>query len=284
MNPMRITTLLCSTLLTVPAFCQLVINEMDYDQPGTDASEYLELKNTGDTPYPMAGVRIALVNGEGGNPVIYQTYSSNAWDDLAPGGYFVLCGSTSATPNCNGTLAAATNAIQNGSTDAIVLLSMPDSTVIDQLSYEGTLAGYAEGDGTEAADDNITPDRSIGRFPDGADTDDNNTDLIIMCSTPGIANVGDTTGCAVVTTVQEHREQPSLTVFSDPGNDLVWMQLGNATGNTTFEVYALDGSLIAVRTTARSSWAWSTGGRHGCMLLVRATTATGAATRRIVLP
>lgn len=282
---MRASFLLLSAFLTAPGFAQLVINEVDYDQPGTDATEFLELKNVSDLPYPLSSLRVAMVNGEGGTPVIYRTYSAAWWPSLAPGDYFVLCGNSLATANCNDTLSPATNAIQNGATDAIVLLSMPDSTVIDQLSYEGTLPGYSEGDGTSAADDNVNTDRSIGRFPDGADSNDNDADFIVMCSTPGAANSDDISGCSVVTSVQERPAAPAFTVLSDPANALVWMRYdGPPAGDLTFEVFTLDGSLIATRTTGRTSWAWPTGGRQGCLLLVRASTAGTSVTKRIVLP
>lgn len=283
---MRTTTLLLfSCFAFPPAFGQLVLNEVDYDQPSTDNAEFLELKNTGSAPVALQNVRIALVNGEGGTPVIYRTYASSSWPELAAGAYFTLCGDVVATANCDGSLAEATNNIQNGGTDAIVLLLMPDSTVIDQLSYEGTLVGYAEGEGTSAGDQNGPEARSIGRFPDGSDSNDNDADFIRMCPSPGAANVNDTTACETPSSIVEHGDPPALSIIQDPANGLVWLRYdGPASEAIVFEVFALDGSLIASRSTARSSWAWDTGGRRNCMLLVRARTATGAVTKRMVLP
>ncbi|MFT3885724.1 MAG: lamin tail domain-containing protein [Flavobacteriales bacterium] len=270
-------------LLATTANAQLVINEVDYDQPGTDSAEFLELKNTGSTAYPMGNVSVVLVNGSSGTPSVYASITSPDWPALAGGGYFTLCPS-----GCDARLQAASNAIQNGPSDAIALLDLSDSTIIDVLAYEGDVAGYMEGHGTTIGDDNVSVGRSLGRWPDGADTDDNAADFALMCITPGAANQANTTECDTPTGINTLEQGPGLTVFADPGNDLLWM-LAERTGAgaIVFEVFALDGSLLARRTVdkgGKASWAWSTNGAHGRVYLVRATTGTSSLTRRIVMP
>ena len=39
----------------LPASAQLVINEIDYDQPSTDTAEFIEIKNTGATSVNLGG-------------------------------------------------------------------------------------------------------------------------------------------------------------------------------------------------------------------------------------
>ena len=69
-------------LFLVPAHAvssTLVINEIDYDQPGTDGAEFLELKNVSAGPVALGGHSVVLVNGTGGGATTYQTIALPAW-------------------------------------------------------------------------------------------------------------------------------------------------------------------------------------------------------------
>ena len=280
----RYSFLLLAASFTIPAFSQLVINEVDYDQVGSDAAEYLELKNTGTTDFDLSTVAVLMVNGSSGSGVVYQSYFSDSWPMLAPGAYFTLCGDANA--GCDAQLSPATNAIQNGVTDAIVLILRSDSSFVDRLSYEGTLAGYAEGDGFVGGDDNVSENRSVGRFPDGVDTDDNDSDFILMCSTPGTTNSGDTLDCAT-TAVTELAAPDNFSVIADHNSDRVLIAMSPASGRVTFGVFSVDGSLLASHSTTASgkaTWAWNTGGLQGRMLIVRVSGANGVQAKRVVLP
>lgn len=280
----RYTFLLLAASFTFPAFSQLVINEVDYDQVGSDAAEYLELKNTGTDAFDLSTVAILMVNGSSGSGVVYKSYFSDSWPMLDPGAYFTLCGDPNA--GCDEQLTPATNAIQNGPTDAIALILRSDSSFVDRLSYEGTLAGYAEDEGTSFGDDNVTESRSIGRFPDGVDFGDNNTDFRLMCSTPGAANVGDTLNCGA-TVIPEFGITDGYSVLADPTGDRVLMALAPATGKVTFDVFSVDGALLASHSMTASgkvTWAWNTGGLQGRMLIVRVSGAMGTKAKRVVLP
>jgi predicted extracellular nuclease len=160
----------------------LVINEIDYDQPGTDIAEFIEIKNAGDVPVSLAGHFLELVNGSGG--AIYDTINLPAIL-LAPGDYFVVCANAATVPNCDLDDGPDTNFIQNGAPDAVALRNADG--IVDTVSYEGdTVAPYTEGSGFGLAD---TTDGSIARCPDGKDTDRNNIDLVFVADiTPGAAN------------------------------------------------------------------------------------------------
>ena len=54
------------SLLATSAFGQVVINEVDYDQIGTDSAEFLELKNIGAGPVNLDNFTVELVNGNAG--------------------------------------------------------------------------------------------------------------------------------------------------------------------------------------------------------------------------
>ena len=174
---------------TAPA-PRLVINEVDYDQPGTDDAEFFELYNGGTAAVDLDAYTVELVNGNGG--AVYETISLPA-ATLAPGAYFVVCGDAQAVANCDLDVSPDANLIQNGSPDAIGLVL--DGALVDALSYEGEVPGYTEGAGTTAADNNSDAFVSLSRFPDGADTDDNAADFTLRCGSPGALNAEDGANC-----------------------------------------------------------------------------------------
>ena len=75
----------------------LVINEIDYDQVGTDDAEFIEIKNTGTVSVDLSLLEIVLVDDTG--PTIDATIPLSG--TLAAGDYFVVCGSTTTVANCD---------------------------------------------------------------------------------------------------------------------------------------------------------------------------------------
>ena len=175
----------------------LVINEIDYDQVGTDTAEFVEIRNNDVVTVNLSGYNIQLINGNLGGAVQYALSPYNLPSvNLAPGDYFVLCGDAANVPNCDLDVTPNSDLVQNGSPDAVGLRF--GTTLIDAVSYEGnTGAPYTEGTGTSASDSNTIPNIGLSRFPDGADTNQNNTDFSLRCITPGEANSSSTTGCVV---------------------------------------------------------------------------------------
>src|SRR6056297_2340942 len=112
----------------------LVINEVDYDQPGSDAAEFIEIFNAGASAVSLDGLALQLINGSSAS--IYDTIDLPA-AILGAGEFFVVCGDAANTPNCDLDTTPDTNLIQNGSPDAIALVQ--GTTVIDVISYEGSV-------------------------------------------------------------------------------------------------------------------------------------------------
>ncbi|HEY5701447.1 MAG TPA: ExeM/NucH family extracellular endonuclease, partial [Gammaproteobacteria bacterium] len=167
---------------------QLVINEIDYDQPGTDAAEFVEIRNNGASAVSLAGVTLELVNGNGGGAAIYDTIILPAVS-LAAGDYFVVCANAATVANCDLDDDPDTNFIQNGAPDAVGLRW--NGNLIDAVSYEeDTGAPYTEGSGSGLVDTASTTSgaQSISRCPDGSDTNVNNVDFTLTGITPGAAN------------------------------------------------------------------------------------------------
>jgi predicted extracellular nuclease len=185
-------TLAASLALAAPANADLVINEIDYDQPGTDTAEFLEIRNNGATAVDLDPYALRFVSGADLDE--YLTVDLPA-ANLASGGYFVVCGDPANVTGCDHDAGAATNLIQNGAPDAVALQT--GGTIVDTVSYEGVTTGLTEGTTGAPADTAAgapAPPESISRVPDGCDTDDNAADFDRLTSTPDASNGGTACG------------------------------------------------------------------------------------------
>jgi hypothetical protein len=156
---------------------KLVINEVDYDQVGTDANGFVEIHNKGSAPADLAGIDLVAVNG--GDNAEYDRVQLTG--NLAAGGYLVVA-----------------IELQNGAPDGLALLQ--GATLLDALSYEGAITAATIGgqtynlvEGTllpaTIADSN-TVDGSLIRNPNGKDSDDAASDWAFTTTvTRGAPNV-----------------------------------------------------------------------------------------------
>ncbi len=178
--------------ITCPA-CSVVINEVDYDQGGSDDAEFIELYNPCGFSVDLNTYSIQLVNG--GNNSTYQII--NLSGSLASGDYYVICANSANTANCDLDVSPDTDLIQDGAPDAIGLFD--GANLVDALSYEGDVSGFVEGSGTGLVDDGSENDSGLSRYPNGSDTDMNNVDFSPRCITPGAANTDDDSFCGITT-------------------------------------------------------------------------------------
>jgi lamin tail-like protein/Big-like domain-containing protein len=199
-NPKTIKNYILVLKNTGPA--KLVINEVDYDMVGTDTAEFVEIANPSTTPATLAGLQLVLVNGA--TSTVYDTIDLSPLGSLAAGQYLVIAG-----PNVTAAPGALTlnpvwtqDQIQNGAPDGLALIDSVTHTVLDALSYEGSITAaqltdfaapvsLVEGNALPAATaDSNTVVRSLCRNPDGKDTNDAATDWTACATlTPGAANV-----------------------------------------------------------------------------------------------
>ena len=169
----------------------LVINEVDYDQDGTDEAEFIELYNPSADTINLDPFAVIAINGNG--TTVYQTFDLPDVD-LAAGGYYVICANAITVDNCDLDVSPDTNLLQNGSPDAVALTS--GGFVIDTVSYEGdTGAPYTETAGVGFIDNNTDVNFGISRWTNGTDTDNNSADFIGSCITPGAANTNQSAPC-----------------------------------------------------------------------------------------
>jgi len=162
-----------------PPTVGLVINEVDYDQVGTDGDGFVEVKNVGSSAATLDGIAVVLVNG--GDGAEYERVALTG--SLATGAHLVV-----------------PVEMQNGAPDGVALIDTATKALLDTLSYEGEIhAATIDGqvydlvEGTPLAAsvaDSNSVDGSLSRLPDGADTDDAATDWAFTTTkTPGAANV-----------------------------------------------------------------------------------------------
>ena len=186
-----LTTSLSVSVVEVVTADGVVINEVDYDQPGTDSAEFIELYNASATAVDLSLLRVEVINGANPSRPANSFDLSTLSSSLAPGQFLVLA--NAGVPVAQGALSAEipANFIQNGSPDGVRLVHTGTGEVVDAVSYEGEITECVEGEALSVdASDSSTVEGSIARCVDGADTDNNATDFTFTTSvTPGSSNV-----------------------------------------------------------------------------------------------
>ena len=131
----------------------------------------------------MADYRIELVNGSNG-----RRYGSYAPAGRLDAGAYLVIGDPAVIASVPaGTLTAPlkSGGLQNGP-DAVRIVEAATGRVLDGLHYEEAIPDT--GEGSPAPEDATGSPSSIGRCPDGFDSDDNGADFAPMTPTPGAVN------------------------------------------------------------------------------------------------
>jgi cysteine-rich repeat protein len=185
----------------------LVINEIDYDNVGTDTREFVELYNSSPVPISLAGLTVVFVNGGSSPAAEYGAprVELEPLGELAPGQY-LLIGPTAVLDTVNSPDVKEltfTRAIQNGNPDAVAIFDKVRNVLVDSLSYGGPISGATltgvtgltfelqEGaDATTTLKDLNTAEGSLARIVNARDTDTNAADFkFVVLPTPGAPNV-----------------------------------------------------------------------------------------------
>jgi hypothetical protein len=179
--------------VTINAPQSLVINEIDYDNVGTDVAEFLEIKNISGSAINLSGYTVEFINDTTNS--VYRTVALPNIN-LAANDYYVICSNNTTVANCDLDSTPNTDFIQNGTPDVARITQ--GSFVIDTVSYGGTAspAIFVETTGTTTVDSNTVALVSLSRYADGTDTGNNNSDFALKCMTPGVANsINASSGC-----------------------------------------------------------------------------------------
>lgn len=224
----------------------LIINEIDYDQPSTDTTEFVEIKNTTQIAISLDGWHLILFNGSSSSLMPYDTvHLPNVM--LAADDYFVICGSNNTVPNCDFQMSGSSNLLQNGSPDGMALYNSTLDSIFDAVSYEGDCpAPYVEGTGipTALADLNGEEYLGLSRFPDGTDTDDNSADFILRCITPGVANTSDSLPCSIPTGIKSF-EKEAFSIYPNPTKDKLTLSFNGYKGESAkISIYDITGRVV----------------------------------------
>lgn len=157
----------------------LVVNEIDYDQVGTDGDGFVEIANTGDEAADLSGLALVFVDGADSSEYRREALTGT----LAAGGYLVVDFDA-----------------QNGAPDGVALVDTEPAALLDALSYEGPITDAVIGGATyslvegrmlpETVADSNAVAGSLSRIPDGTDTDDAEADWrFTTTATRAAANV-----------------------------------------------------------------------------------------------
>ena len=181
--------------------CELVINEVDYDQVGEDLNEYVEILNKEASPVSLADLKLVVINGSNNGTLL--NLSLAAGGVLMPGQYLVVGTPVLAVPPgaIKVAFAKAKDNLENGAPDGVALVDATHKKVLDALSYEGSITmgnitdigvtNLVEGMALAVAtSDSNTAPGSLARLPNGTDTNNAATDWAFTTTpTPGAANV-----------------------------------------------------------------------------------------------
>jgi hypothetical protein len=181
----------------------LVVNEVDYDQPSTDDAEFVELLNASGGPVALGELDLLGVNGSSAPGTEY--FRLPLPDATLPSGGYLVVGAASVA-NVD-LVVPDPGFLQNGAPDAVAIVrrgaSGPlEDVLIDSVSYEGDTAGgpatggfWTEGSGAGLEDSPTIAFVALARSPDGTDTEANATDFARRCVTPGEPNSTSSAGC-----------------------------------------------------------------------------------------
>jgi hypothetical protein len=153
------------------------ISEIDYDQPGADTAEFVELMNVGPHPAPLTGLTLELINGDNG--LVYRKVKLDSLGELEPSELAVIAMSSVSVPEDTPFISLGSSAVIQNGPDAARIVDA-DGEVIDAIAYGGAVDGIAERYHTEVIDPG---EGSLVRLEPGGP-------FVVACeATPGRANV-----------------------------------------------------------------------------------------------
>ena len=155
-----------------PCSARVVINEVQTAGSDGEEDEFVELFNPGSCPVPLDGHKL-FFQSDGDKKLVWSAASGQS---LQPGHFFVLGGK-----QFSGSFDFTMGSVTLG-TDGGLGLEKDDAPV-DAVGW-GSATAFVESSPALAP----ATGSSIGRFPDGADTDDNQKDFTALKPSPRKTN------------------------------------------------------------------------------------------------
>lgn len=174
----------------------LVVNEVDYDQPGDDTAEFIEIHNPGLNAIDLTGIEVHTINGAAGTvtqETIALVPNSASITSLPAGGYMLVLTPSSAgvtVPAGVPTVMLPGN-LQNDEEGIVVLDPTAGATVChDAVFYEAIPTAPMYMTCLWEANAGTDPGAgSLSRIPDGFDSQENSVDFrLTPTPTPGATN------------------------------------------------------------------------------------------------
>jgi hypothetical protein len=161
----------------------LSVNELMTGVAGAASNEYVEIANTGTAAADLSGWKLVYRSAAGTSDVVLATVADGT--SLAPGAYFLFGGGGYAGgPAPDQSFSASIAATGGG-----VGLRDADGNLVDSVGWGTATNAFVEGAVATAPPATEAPGTSIGRVPDGDDTNDNATDFELDDTpTPKAAN------------------------------------------------------------------------------------------------
>lgn len=217
----------CSQYYTIGAALPAIarINEINYDTPGADTGEFVEVRATLGTD--LTGVYLESYNGATG--LVDDTFMLSATPTLSDANYdyYVIL----------------TQGIQNGAPDGLALVES-DGTLVEFLSYEGSFTGAnGSANGITSTDIGIAQD---GATTNTAQRSDDGTSWFLSPTTQGAANVQvipvpEVQFLETVANVTENGGTYTITLeVANPGNEDITVNVSTVETGATATDYTVD--------------------------------------------
>lgn len=184
--------LVCGLFLTSGSFATILINEIVYDDGGTDDREFVELYNAGANAVDISGWQLRSSDtvappGDNNGDVTIPANTT-----LNPGAYYVIGYAT--VPNVNQIISGSTGFLEND--QEISELLDATGAVRDAVVYErnkgavavATTRGALWGNYTHSDGGPGLTISSMGRWLNGVDSLNNGRDFGMRAATPGTSN------------------------------------------------------------------------------------------------
>jgi hypothetical protein len=173
-----VATIVCTVGEPVPQPVRLRVNEVLTGITGAAANEFVELVNAGAEDLDAGGYRVVYRSAAGTSDTVLSTLPAGT---IIPAhGHYLFGGSAYAGP------VAPDQSFGTGlaATAGGVGVRNPDGALLDSVGYGASAAnGFVEGQPAAAPPTTAAPGSSIGRLPDGADSNENSVDFAVN-STP----------------------------------------------------------------------------------------------------
>jgi len=178
-----VATLTCSSSGGGGGTTSLRVNELMAGSTGAASNEFVEIVNTGTAAAGIGGYKLAYRSAAGTSDVTLATVPTGT--TLAAGGFYLFAGSGFAgTRTPDQSFSAAIAAAEGG-----VALRDAAGAIVDSVGYGAAVNAFVEAHAASAPPTTAAPGSSIGRIPDGHDSNDNAADFSVSDSpTPGGAN------------------------------------------------------------------------------------------------